>query len=95
MKPDMKPDMKVELLLAADCPNASVARAVLTECLHRLGLDIPIHEHVGDYPSPTILIDGKDIMTNVEGTPSSQACRLDVPTASQVLSALHKGVDRP
>lgn len=81
--------MHVELLLAPDCPNAATARAVLTECLDRLGLAIPVRERVGDYPSPTILIDGVDVMTDAQGTPAMQACRLDVPTAARVLAALH------
>src|SRR6266498_3876727 len=80
--------MNVELLLAADCPHARAARAVLTNCLDQLGLDIPVHERVGDYPSPTLLLDGVDVVTGTAGTPRMQACRLDVPTASRVLAAL-------
>jgi len=82
--------MNVELLLAPDCPNASAARVVLTECLQRLGLAVGVRERVGDYPSPTILVDGVDVMTNTSGAPATptQACRLDVPTASRVLAAL-------
>jgi hypothetical protein len=42
----------------------------------------------GDFPSPTILIDGVDVMTDRPGTPSLRACRLDVPTADRLLRAL-------
>jgi hypothetical protein len=80
--------VNVELLLAVDCPHATAARAVLTECLDQPGLDIPVRERVGDYPSPTLLVDGVDVMTGMAGTPRMQACRLDVPTASRVLAAL-------
>jgi hypothetical protein len=80
--------MKIELLLAADCPHAATARAVLAECLDRLGFDIPVRERVGDYPSPTVLVDGVDVMTGTPGTQHLQACRLDLPTASRVLAAL-------
>jgi hypothetical protein len=80
--------MNVELLLAPDCPHASAARAVLTGCLDQLGLDVPVRERVGDYSSPTLLVDGVDVMTGTAGTPRMQACRLDVPTASRVLAAL-------
>jgi hypothetical protein len=75
-------------LLAPDCPNAATARAVLTRCLDRLGVAVPVQERVGDYPSPTILIDGVDVMTDARGASGRQACRLDVPTASRVLAAL-------
>jgi hypothetical protein len=81
--------MDVELLLAPECPNAAAARALLTACLHRLGLDVRVRERVGDYPSPTILVDGVDVMRAQRGAPSIQACRLDVPTAARVLAALH------
>jgi pyridoxal biosynthesis lyase PdxS len=84
--------MKVELLLAPDCPNASAARAVLTAALHRLGLDLPVRERVGRFASPTILVDGVDVMTNTTGAPSMQGCRLEMPTEARVLAALqHRG----
>jgi hypothetical protein len=80
--------MNVELLLAADCPHATATRAILSNCLDQLGIDIPVRERVGDYPSPTVLVDGVDVMTGAAGTPRMRACRLDVPTASRVLAAL-------
>jgi hypothetical protein len=81
--------MDVELLLAPGCPNAATARSVLTACLRMLDLDLHMRERVGDYPSPTILVDGVDVMTARCGAPQGQACRLDVPTADHVLAALH------
>jgi hypothetical protein len=83
--------VNVELLVSPGCPNASAARAALAECQHRLGLTIQVWERVGDYPSPTVLVNGIDVMTNIEGTPRIQACRLDVPTAEKVLAALRGG----
>ena len=80
--------MDVELLLGPQCPNAEAARSVLTACLRQLGLDMRVRERVGDYPSPTILIDGVDVMTGQRGAPTRQACRLDVPTAARVVAAL-------
>jgi len=80
--------MDVELLLAPQCPNAAAARRVLTACLRRLNLDLPVRERVGDYPSPTILVDGVDVMTARPGVSAGQACRLDLPTAERVLTAL-------
>jgi hypothetical protein len=91
----LEPVVKVDLLLAPDCPNAATARALLTRCLDRLRLDVPVREWVGDYPSPTILVDGVDVMTEAHGTPSAQACRLDVPTAARVLAALQAGSTGP
>jgi hypothetical protein len=82
--------MRVELLLAPGCPNASAARAVLTGCLHRLGVHADVQERVGDFPSPTILVDGVDVMSDWTGGPSVQACRLDMPTEARVWAALHR-----
>jgi hypothetical protein len=82
--------MNVELLLAPDCPNASAARAVLARCLRRLGLDIRVGERVGEFASPTILVDDVDIMTGVAGAPPTQACRLDLPTEARLLAALRR-----
>jgi hypothetical protein len=79
--------MTVELLLVPDCPNAATARTVLAESLSALGLDITVMERVGDHPSPTVLVDGVDVMTGVAEAPST-GCRLDVPTAVPVLAAL-------
>lgn len=82
--------MNIELLLAPDCPNAPVARAVLAECLDRLGLAVPVRERVGDYPSPTVLVDGVDVMNERQAAPGQPACRLDVPTVDRVLAALRR-----
>jgi hypothetical protein len=80
--------VRVEVLLAPDCPNAAAARAMLVHCLTRLGLAIEVRERVGGYPSPTILVDGVDVMTGTVGAPAVPACRLDVPTESRLLAAL-------
>jgi hypothetical protein len=83
--------MRVELLVGPDCPNAPTARALLTACLRRLGVEVQVRKRVGEFPSPTILVDGMDVMTGRDGGPPMSACRLDVPTEARVLAAL----DRP
>ncbi len=51
-------------------------------------------ERDGDYPSPTVKVNGLDVM----GDPatSARACRLDVPTEERVIGALRRaaGGDR-
>lgn len=45
-------------------------------------------ERVGAYPSPTVLVDGVDVMT--PGAPLiANACRLDLPIRERVLAALN------
>ena len=87
--------MRVELLLAPDCPNAAAARAVLVDCLSRLRLPTRVCERVGAYPSPTILVDGVDVMTGAVGAPPMHACRLDAPTESRLLAALAARLAQP
>ncbi|WP_370012724.1 alkylmercury lyase [Nocardia cyriacigeorgica] len=76
----------IEVLTVPDCPNAPAALDLLRSCLDRLGLTIPIQQRTGDYPSPTILINGADIMGAPEH--STPACRLDLPTEDHIMTAL-------
>ena len=77
---------EVELLYCCDCPNVDAARALLRSCLSELGLELTVVDREVDYPSPTILVDGVDVM----GRPESErpGCRLDLPTRARVLEAL-------
>ncbi len=81
---------RVELLLSPGCPNAAAARTLLRQCLDRLGLDRTIAERVGNHPSPTVLVDGVDVMNDTTSAPLTQACRLDVPTVARVMAALSR-----
>src|SRR5262249_60512625 len=76
-------------------PTPSAEWAVLAACLDRLGTDLPVSERVGAYPSPTILVDGVDVMTGQPGAPPVQACRLDLPTQTRVLAALQRRPKSP
>ena len=78
---------RVELLTAPDCPNAEAARSLVAECLAESGLGTTVVERVGRYRSPTILVDGVDVM-GTAGSVAGDACRLDVPTRERVLTAL-------
>ena len=80
--------VEVELRHVAGCPHADAARALLKECLTELKLDVAVLDKEGDYPSPSILVNGEDVM----GAPASQAasCRLDVPTRPRLLAALRR-----
>jgi hypothetical protein len=60
----------------------------MTDYLTTLGLDVPIIDRVGRYPSPTVLVNGVDVMRPGAGAPVGDACRLDLPTPQRVLDAL-------
>jgi hypothetical protein len=79
--------VRVELLHLPGCPHLDTARQLLVDCLDDVGLPrSAIEERSGAFPSPSILVDGIDVM----GTPQvmSASCRLDVPTRERVLAAL-------
>ena len=88
--------MTVAILYHTGCPHARSAIDLVHRCVARLGLTIDVVEDVGDHPSPTVLVDGCDVM----GDPrrSGRVCRLDVPTEARVLDALrhaHPGPSSP
>lgn len=85
--------MKIQLLYFEGCPHAGEARVTLRRALEHSGLETPIEELDGDYPSPTVLIDGVDVMGEPER--SGRMCRLDLPTESRIVSAIAamKGAD--
>ncbi|GJN97569.1 alkylmercury lyase [Mycobacterium marinum] len=80
--------MRIELFTSPGCPNAAAAKQTVTDCLTTLGIDVPIIERTGRYPSPTLLIDGVDVMRPEAGVPIGDTCRLDLPTPRRVLDAL-------
>jgi hypothetical protein len=82
--------MRVEILTSPGCPNSAAAKAVVTDCLTVLGIDAPIVERVGRFVSPTVLVDGVDVMRPDGGAPDGDACRLDLPTRQRVIEALRK-----
>lgn len=80
---------RTELRSVPDYPLVDQVRASLQHVLAGTDVHAPVHEYVGDYPSPTLLINDRD----VTGTPPEHShanCRLDLPTENQILDALHQ-----
>ena len=82
-----KVGLRVQILHVADCPLLGQARNLVETALKRSGMHATFEEIEGPYPSPSVLINGKD----VTGREPSQtaACRLDLPTEDQILAALN------
>jgi hypothetical protein len=68
---------------------------LVQQCLTALAIHSPVLVRVGDYPSPTVLVNGTDIMGRPPAVTSTRACRLDVPGRDQVLAALTAHVESP
>lgn len=83
----LTPQTQIGLLHLPDCPNVDAARSLLRACLNEMGLTgLEVADKVGDFPSPSILVNGIDVM----GQPATEfaSCRLDLPTRERVMSAL-------
>jgi hypothetical protein len=65
------------------------------QCLTALGVHTSILVRVGDYPSPTVLVNGTDNTGRAPAQTSTKACRLDVPTRDQILAALTAHLEPP
>lgn len=72
----MNPTMRVELLFFPGCPHIDAARTQLRKALELAGREASWTEHdvTRGYGSPTILVDGRDVMGEPPGDGAS--CRL-------------------
>jgi alkylmercury lyase len=87
--------VQVELLSVSGCPNVDATRRMVHGCLTELGLDTTVIERVGRYRSPTVVVNGVDVMGAVAADGMDDtACRLDLPSRDRVLAALRAGLSR-
>jgi hypothetical protein len=84
------PARRIELMYVPACPLVDRVRAMVRECLEDAGIKAVVHEREGAYPSPTLLVDGADVVTG-EPISGPACCRLELPTPGQIRSALAGG----
>ena len=80
--------MRVELLQFEGCPLAPAAYRLVRQCLTAFDIPDPVLVRVGDWASPTVLVDGTDVMRPAAELSTASSCRIDVPTRERVLAAL-------
>lgn len=80
--------MRVELLQHAGCPLAPAAYQLVQDCLTTLAIGSPILVRIGEYPSPTVLVDGTDVMAATRVVQLGYTCRVDIPIRERVLAAM-------
>jgi hypothetical protein len=61
---------------------------MVRRCLTTLDIPDPVLVRVVDCPSPTVLVNGTDVMRPASELSKVGACRIDVPTRARVLAAL-------
>ena len=81
-------DLRVELLATPDCPHQEPTRAALHRVLSEGAIETPIQlvlvstlddaEFLGFPGSPTVRINGEDLVPLPAGSPATLACRLYV-----------------
>jgi hypothetical protein len=69
--------MRVELLQYEGCPLAPAALQLVRQCLSALGAQEPVLVRIGDYPSPTVLVNGADVMGSAAEPLKARACRAE------------------
>jgi len=84
--------IKIQLLSVPNCPLVRKVRSMLDDCLAKTHIDARVEELVGDYNSPTLLVNGLDVTCQPSPPEGQTACRLDLPSKEQVLAAL-RGAD--
>ena len=84
----MDTTVSIQILHVPGCPLVSRVRDQVERALARINVQAEVVELVGEYASPTLLIDGRDV-TGRPPSPGS-ACRLDLPTEQQVMAALER-----
>jgi hypothetical protein len=84
---DVATPLSVQLLSLPGCPHVEQARVALHQALAEAATIATVEELVGSYPSPTVLIDGCDVVTGLPPA-SGACCRLDLPPAAQIAAVL-------
>ena len=84
------PEIRIQILHVADCPLVVGVRKNLQECLDQYGADALIEEVEGPYPSPTLLVGGRDVTEHPPGV--GPACRLDLPSRHQISRAIEAAI---
>jgi hypothetical protein len=82
-------DVRIQILHVPDCALLARARELVDEAVLATGVTRATVECVmGDYPSPTVLVNGIDVTGR--GCAPGAACRLGLPTGDQVRIALRQ-----
>jgi hypothetical protein len=79
--------LRIRILHVPDCPLVDRLINEVERRLTEASISEPVEVLVGDYPSPTLVVDGIDVATGapMAGEPR---CRLDLPTTDQIRAAL-------
>jgi hypothetical protein len=85
-------ELQISILHVPDCPSIGRVRETVQMALRSVGATAVVEEVEGEYPSPTLLIDG----VTVDGYPlgSDPACRINLPTHEEIATAIRAALVR-
>jgi hypothetical protein len=83
----------IDVLYFNGCPNAATTLALVSSCAARFGGSVEIVEYEGDHPSPSVLVNGQDIMGD-PGT-TGRACRRDLPSEERIMDTIRAAREVP
>lgn len=93
--------MRIELIYFEGCPNVERARANLRAALSAAGVRADVEEwerdgagappYVRRYPSPTILVDGRDVSGDAGGSGEASCRAAGAPSVESILAGLSRG----
>src|SRR5579859_1967172 len=90
--PTTEVELAVQILHVPHCPNVGTVRDLVQQALTALDLSAAIEEIEGPYPSPTLVINGAEVIPRPDAIEAS--CRLDLPSEAQILDALARATGR-
>lgn len=82
--------IQIQLLGVKDCPLIPKLRQILHTCLAKADVETEFEELIGDYASPTLLINGVDVTGRPQTELEQVSCRLDIPSEEQIMSAIRQ-----
>ena len=85
-------ELRMSILHVPDCPLIGPVRETLEVALESVGAKAVIEEIQGEYPSPTLLIDGVEVAGYPLG--SDPACRINLPTIEEIATAVSAALVR-
>jgi hypothetical protein len=85
--------VRIQIQHVPDCARLGQARAIVDRALSETGVVATVEEIVGEYASPTILVNEVDVTGRTAGEVSA-SCRLDLPTEAQMHAALTAAANR-
>ena len=78
---------QVLVLQVPECPLVDRMLALLDDVRAETSIELDVEVRVGQYPSPTLAIDGLDVASGLP-VATTACCRLDLPTREQIEAAL-------